>query len=143
MGNKNEDINDIAKKIEDLGKQMDNLGSVFDNFDPMDNKYSNINNMEKAINQLKDILPIKPEEDDIDTTAPPVDGETCLHGNSWHSNCSDCDNLDDIEVVVNEIENLIKTEPNDKELGKKVRNFYNNWIEYNEDNSDTTNNIDI
>ena len=79
----------------------------------------------------------------MDTTPPPIDGETCMHGNSWHSNCSDCDDLDDYEVVLNEFEHLIKTTPNDKELGKKIRDFYNKWIELNEDNSDNTNNIDI
>ena len=25
---------------------------------------------------------------------PPVEGETCMHGNSWHSGCSECDEMD-------------------------------------------------
>ena len=51
-------------------------------------------------------------------------GETCMHGNSWHSNCSECDELhtiDDIFLLVEEF-------PNDAELGAKVRELYNHYI---------------
>ena len=138
---KNKDINKIADNIEQLTKKLEELGSIFDDVDPLEDSFSDISNMEKSINQLKDILPVKPEETTSDV--PPIDGETCMHGNSWHATCSECDELDEVGVILSEIENLIKTEPNDKELGKKIRDFYNSWIEFNEDNSDNTNNIDI
>ena len=51
--------------------------------------------------------------------------------------------LDDIEIALNEMGNIIDTTPNDKELGKKIRDFYYNWVEFNKENSDNTNNIDI
>ena len=109
-----------------------------------------INTQEQEIQNLKNIgnPPTTNEVTDeptntMDTTPPPIDGETCMHGNSWNSNCSECDDLDDVEVALNEMGNIIDNEPNDTLLGKKIRDFYNSWIEFNETNSDNTNNIDI
>ena len=146
---KKKELKDIEKGVNDLTNSLNDMADKFGNFDmPL----VNLNDMEKTINSLKDIIPKKDNttddvedltEDDFGVETPPVDGETCMHGSSWHSNCSDCDDMDDKEVVLNEIENLIKTEPNDKELGKKIRDFYNKFNDYREDKEETTNNIDI
>ena len=97
---------------------------------------ADLGKMEDSITKLKSFVTPVPKSDDVtdepttmDTTPPPIDGETCMHGNSWHSNCSECDDLDDMEIALNEMGNIIDTEPNDKELGKKIRDFYNNWLD--------------
>ena len=57
------------------------------------------------------------------------DGETCAHGNSWHSGCSECESMTELDVVFA----LVETFPNDAELGFKVREMYNLY-----NNSDDT-----
>ena len=50
-----------------------------------------------------------------------IEGETCMHGNSWHSECSECNTnslLDDIFKLIDEY-------PNDADLGKALRGLYN------------------
>ena len=136
-------------KPEGLEETLENLQKLTEDLDEMANKIDNVENIganfdyiEKSISQLKNNMPVAKEEK-MDTTPPPVDGETCMHGNSWHSNCSDCDDLDDVEITLNEIANIIETTPNDKELGKKIRDFYNKFKEYQEELEDSTNNTDI
>ena len=132
--NKNKD--DIPEGMEDTINELKKLTSEIDKFaeqfEDIEDIGANFSHIEKSINELKDNMPITTEEK-IDTTPPPIDGETCMHGNSWHANCSDCDELDNVEIALNEMENIIKNEPNDKELGKKIRDFYNKWKEIEDD----------
>tara|TARA_Y100000593_G_scaffold28560_1_gene56960 strand:+ start:551 stop:994 length:444 start_codon:yes stop_codon:yes gene_type:complete len=128
---------------EEVGGMMDKIKGL--------NKVAEFEQMEKTIGQLKNLVqPDNPDfgsptaktpkkKTNIDTTPPPIDGETCMHGNSWHSNCMDCDELDDMEIALNEMANIIDNEPNDKELGKKIRDFYLQWIKF----SEQRNKIDI
>ena len=58
------------------------------------------------------------------------EGETCMHGNSWHSECSDCNDINTIDDVFL----LVEEFPNDAELGAAVRQLY--W-EHHTDSDDT------
>tara|TARA_Y100000593_G_scaffold29790_1_gene59043 strand:+ start:57 stop:494 length:438 start_codon:yes stop_codon:yes gene_type:complete len=120
----------LEKTLKEVGGMKDQLKDMF--------KVPEFKQMEQSISQLKDLVkpdnphfgaPTPKKKTNINTTPPPIDGETCMHGNSWHSNCSECDDLDDMEIALNEMGNIIDTEPNDKELGKKIRDFYNNWLD--------------
>ena len=141
--NKQKDLEDLQKNFKQLENELTdmvkNLGDI-----------TKFNDLSEEIQNLKNIgnPPTTNEVTDeptntMDTTPPPIDGETCMHGNSWNSNCSECDDLDDVEVALNEMGNIIDNEPNDTLLGQKIRDFYHKWIEFNETNSDNTNNIDI
>ena len=48
---------------------------------------------------------------------------------------------EEIEAIIEA--NIIESEPNDKELGKKIRDFYNQCVQEANTNKDNTNNIDI
>ena len=144
-----EEFRDLEKMVHKLNKELTNLA---DQIKPLtDESMSDMDKMASSISKLKTFVPTadnkdnltkeyKDKTDNINTKIPPVDGETCMHGNSWHSNCADCGVLDDLEVIVLEISNMIENEPNDAELGRKIRDFHNIW---NEHHSDDTNNIDI
>ena len=104
-----------ADKIkQDLSSLQDSLEDMVDELKPL----LNLNSMEKDLAKIKSFAnkSIKDKRQN--------EGETCMHGNSWHSNCSECDELhtiDDIFLLVEEF-------PNDAELGAKVRELYNHYI---------------
>ena len=50
------------------------------------------------------------------------EGETCMHGNAWHSECSDCNEMN----LLDDVFELVKKYPSDADLGKMVRELYNN-----------------
>ena len=96
-------------KPEGLEETLENLQKLTEDLDEMANKIDNVENIganfdyiEKSISQHKNNMPVAKEEK-MDTTPPPVDGETCMHGNSWHSNWSDCDDLDDVAAYIGEL----------------------------------------
>ena len=62
------------------------------------------------------------------------EGETCMHGNAWNSNCSECDEMETTDNVLFDVFELVGEYPNDAELGAKVREFYNSYTT----NSDNT-----
>ena len=136
-----EEFRDLEKMVHKLNKELTNLA---DQIKPLtDESMSDMDKMASSISKLKTFVPTadnkdnltkeyKDKTDNINTKIPPVDGETCMHGNSWHSNCMECDQLDDTEIALNEMGNLIEKEPNDKELGRIIRDFYNRWLEFNE-----------
>ena len=99
------EIEDMASKIEEQLKPLMDL--------------SNITN---SIEKLKDLIP--KEKPNVDLKD---EGETCMHNNSWHSNCSDCDELNTIDGLCT----LVEDTRNDKELGKKIRQIY--WAYKNSD----------
>ena len=45
------------------------------------------------------------------------EGEVCMHGNSWHSGCVECDDL----MLIDNIFDVVDSTPNNMELGKKIR----------------------
>jgi len=51
------------------------------------------------------------------------EGETCMHGNSWHSECTECNEMSTIDDVFE----LVEDTPNDAELGAKVRELYHSY----------------
>ena len=59
------------------------------------------------------------------------EGETCIHGNSWHSECMECNS----ESLIDDIFSLVGEYNNDSELGAKVRELYNSY-NTNSDNLD-------
>ena len=145
-----EDNKKLKKELEDI---EGNINQLSDDLEGMVNQLNSIpkiegfDGLEQTIEQLKTAIPsmtdITAEEkikDNKQSIVPPVDGETCMHGNSWHSNCADCSVLDDLEIIVLEISNMIENEPNDAELGRKIRDFHNIWNEHHSD--DTTNTVD-
>ena len=83
------------------------------------NNVIDLNEMRKSIDNLKNIVPTKPKVKDI----PPVDGETCMHGNSWNGECADCQEIG----LVDSVFDLVKAYPNDQALGQKVRELYNTF----------------
>ena len=109
------------KVLKDLESTLSNITSDLEsqikpilNFDKLQ---STIDNMNKAYNsKVKD--------------SPKDEGETCMHNNSWHSNCSDCEELNSIDDLFTLVENT----PNDMELGEKIRKIY--WA-YTNDNADS------
>ena len=136
--NKQKDLEDLQKNFKQLETELtDMVKNISD--------ITKFNDLSEEIQNLKNMGNPSTNEptNTMDTTPPPVDGETCMHGNSWNSNCSDCDDMDDVEVALNEMGNIIDNEPNDTLLGQKIRDFYHKWIEFNETNSNNTNNIDI
>ena len=48
-------------------------------------------------------------------------GDTCMHDNSWYSECTECDAFDIIDTMLD----IVATTPNDMELGGKIRQFAN------------------
>ena len=135
MTEEEKQIKEIEKGLKQINKEV---GGMMDSIkDITKGPVSEFGNMEKSINQLKNLVdptdinfgaPTPKKKTNIDTTPPPIDGETCMHGNSWHANCAQCDGLDDMEIALNEMGNIIDTNPNDKLLGRKIRDFYNNWL---------------
>ena len=74
----------------------------------------NFDDIEKQINELKDVMP---------TSSKNKEGETCMHGNAWHSGCSDCDEMNAINVL-----ELIEKYKSDAGLGKAIRKIYKDYI---------------
>ena len=60
------------------------------------------------------------------------EGETCMHGNSWHSECMECNS----ESLIDDIFSLVREYSNDFELGAKMRELYNSYTTTNSDNFD-------
>ena len=127
---------EIKKELDNINETITKLGddmeAMLDTLDGIE-EITDISGLEASINKLKNATPTKKNNN-----VPPVDGETCMHGNSWHSNCMECDEMDDAEIALNEMGNIIDTTPNDKQLGEKIRDFYNKWVETNSDDTITT-----
>ena len=61
------------------------------------------------------------------------EGETCMHGNAWHSECSDCNEMN----LLDDIFELIKKCHSDADLGRAIKGLYNLYTvgESGEDNN--------
>ena len=106
----------MADNKEDLNKSINDLGDVIDQLADNLKPVFDFRNIEKSINALKDNIPTK--------------GETCIHGNAWGSECSDCNEAS----LVDDIFELVVEYPNNSELGAKLRELYHS---YNSDSDDT------
>ena len=80
-----------------------------------------LNNLESEIEKLKDSVAMasKHKNTKEDNPYPDREGDTCMHGNAWNSNCAECDAFDVVDAMMD----IVKTTPNDKELGSKIRQF--------------------
>ena len=78
----------------------------------------NFDDIEKQINELKDVMP---------TPSKNKEGETCIHGNSWNSGCSDCDENFSNMNAINVLE-LVEKYKSDAGLGKAIRKIYKDYI---------------
>jgi hypothetical protein len=58
------------------------------------------------------------------------EGETCIHNNSWHSECMECNS----ESLIDDIFSLVREYSNDSELGAKVRELYYSYTATDSDN---------
>ena len=107
-----------TKKTKDLKKQLSDMEKSLLKLQDEIQPLFNFDDLGKQVEILKKTTAsnLKKMPNDM--------GETCIHGNSWHSNCSDCDEshtIDDIFLLVEEY-------PNDTELGEKVRELYNHYM---------------
>ena len=110
----NKELNDIEEGISKLSETLEKLT---ENIAPI----LNINDLGKTIDKLKNSIPkVETEEDPDDSDATTNEGETCMHGNSWGSGCSDCDELG----LIDHIFSLVEQYPDDSDLGKQVRDIY-------------------
>ena len=114
-----------TSNLENLAIQIYGLtGMLEDELKPL----MNLNDLGKHINNLKKEVN-KSKEYTNGTTTTEDEGETCMHDNSWHSECSECNELNSIDDLFK----LVEDTPNDKELGKKIRQIY--WAYTNSDAS--------
>ena len=111
--------------LENISKQISGLTNKIEKeLQPL----MELNDLESSIEQIKNVVNMT--KDIKDSSSSEDEGETCMHDNSWHSNCSDCEELNTIDDLFTLVENT----PNDKELGKKIRQIY--WA-YTNDNADS------
>ena len=109
------ELNDIEKNISELSKTLEKLTK---DIAPI----LNISDLGKNIDKLKNSIPkVETEEDPDDSDNTTNEGETCMHGNSWNSECSDCGELG----LVDHLFSLVEQYPDDSDLGKQVREIYN------------------
>ena len=109
---------DFTKSLEDSIKELDSVLKPLMDF-------TNIGNLTDQLKQtISDTGDIKDKLTD--------EGETCMHGNAWNSECSDCQETGLVDTVFD----LVKEYPNDQELGEKVRELYNTFYSDNDDTDD-------
>ena len=127
-------VSDTIKK--EAAKATDTNSDSFRNLGDMISKLKSMTTDIKPNDVVDDLTEddfgINPEDINIDSVIdiPPVEGETCMHGNSWHSTCSECDYLDNIEGFMKYLGEMISETPNNMKLGKKVRSLYDEWVVY-------------
>ena len=109
-------LKDIESQITNLTSELEDKMKPLLNFDGLQDTINNFTDIVNSSTKTKD----KAKDE----------GETCMHNNSWNSNCSDCEELNTIDDLFTLVENT----PNDMELGKKIRQIY--WA-YTNDNADS------
>jgi hypothetical protein len=118
-----EDLKKFGKGFENIASELE--GELEEKLKPL----MDLSNLTKSINKLKEIIPenekMKKNGND-NNPYPDKEGEACMHDNSWHSECSECDAFD----IVDEVIHISENEPNDSELGKKIREFVTQLKEY-------------
>jgi len=104
----------IEKNISDLGNTITELA---DKVEPL----INFRNLEKQIEKLKDVVPTAENIEKMTGK----EGDTCMHGNAWHSECSECNEMDRCHCLITR--ELIEEYPDDADLGKEIRELYNSY----------------
>ena len=106
----------MAKTMPDKTEKIkDELDSVAKGLKELEKEIKPLFDFNNLANQLKTLRSVTSA-----SLSQMNEGDTCMHGNSWHSECSDCNEMntiDDVFVLVEEF-------PNDSELGAAVRELY-------------------
>ena len=109
-----------AKELEgELSSLKDSLENMVEGLQPL----FDLGGMEKDLQKIKDFAKegIKAKQKTEN------EGEVCIHGNSWHSTCAECEELNSVGSIVDEVFSWVSEYPDDAELGAKVREFYNSY----------------
>ena len=114
----------MKKNIKDIEKELSKLEDGLSTFANELIPNLDFNNMAKDIEKLRSHTSASIQHN------IQLEGETCMHGNSWHSTCTECDEMSTMDDVFE----LVESTPNDAELGAKVRELYNSYTT----NSDNT-----
>ena len=108
-------VDKIEENIENISKTVDKLTS---SLGPL----MDFRDLGKKIEELKNLAPTK---ENMESMINENEGETCMHGNSWNSECSDCNSMDAFDHII-----VLSDEyPNDAEFGGKVRAICNKYKE--------------
>ena len=116
---KKKSTKDFTKSLEDSIKELDSVLKPLMDF----------TNIGKLTDELKKTIDDATTMKDSTTSN---EGETCMHGNSWNGECSDCQEIG----LVDSVFDLVKQYPNDQELGEKVRELYNMFHPNTDDTED-------
>ena len=100
-------INGITSNIEEQLKPLMELNNLESHIEKLKKTYAEAND---AVKQTEDVDDAMVQDDDSD-------GEVCMHGNSWHSGCVECDDL----MLIDNIFDVVDSTPNNMELGEKIR----------------------
>ena len=118
-------VDKIEKNIENISETIDKLTSTL-------GPLMNFRDLGKKIEDLKDLTPTKENMEHMVNASSENEGETCMHGNSWNSECSDCNSMDAFDHII-----VLSDEyPNDAEFGEKVRSIcskYNKMMDNTEE----------
>ena len=107
-----DELKDIEDELSSLG---DTITELADKVEPL----FDFRDIGKQIEKLKKVIPTTDNIEDMKGE----EGETCMHGNSWHSECSLCNS----DSLIDDVFELVESTPNDAELGAKVRELYNSY----------------
>ena len=139
MSNKKgmKDVNELLGKLGDIDNQLSKFKEGMKEATDKVSDSFNFRDLSSTISKLEKMsVNVNGTQYNNNTTVPPVEGETCMHGNSWNSNCSDCDTTDTIETQLQTIWDIVEVTPNDKELGKIIREEYFQWKKATPDSDD-------
>ena len=114
-----DELKDIEDELSSLG---DTIAELADKVEPL----FDFRDMGKQIEKLKKVIPTAENIENMKGE----EGETCMHGNSWHSECSLCNS----DSLIDDVFELVESTPNDAELGAKMRELYHS---YSDDSDDT------
>ena len=115
-------LNKIGKNVETISETIDKLTSTL-------GPLMDFRDLGKKIEELKNITPTKEQ---VDSMITKNEGETCMHGNSWNSECSDCNSMDALDHIIT----MSDEYPNDAEFGEKVRSICNKYKDMMNDTED-------
>ena len=102
------------KKKNNVNQIEDNINNLTDTLEKLTSSLGPLmafSDLGKNLNKLKTTIP-KPNSEN--------EGETCIHGNAWHSECSECNGLS----ITDDIFALVTQYKDDAKLGAAVRELY-------------------
>ena len=101
-----------SDKTEKLKNDLDSMAKGLKELETEIKPLFDFNNLAKQLKTLRTVTSASLSQMNA--------GETCMHGNSWNSECSDCNDMNTIDDVFL----LVEEFPNDAELGYAVRKLY-------------------